>query len=385
MKKFLTLLLVLVLVFGLSIPAMAFTSDDSEDEDHPFDLSIYLVEYDDNDLFGLVALPESDRGYAKNEIVAAVVELYVPKGEDPAEDYGSLVFGGDNVDLDVTDNEIEADDDATLACAGFTNSEDTTFDFVDDELVRDTANLYNATKNKTYKWLFFAKVTDDEASLYAKLIDGDGSVGFESFEDEEDALDLEGDIEALVVTLGGTEYSIFTGKDVYDPDGKDNAYLIFWEDDGDNYGIAIYTSSKYVSKGMSILLEDEDTGDLLYYDLGVDTKGKLGVVDPANNAKILTDGDLYDDVMDVYEDVVVDVFGMDYFNIGHYVRKSFFEDLVSADTIIATVDIEPWTAYVTVPDNIVVDPPKTGDAASIMGFVMVALSSAGALALKKRG
>ena len=62
--------------------------------------------------------------------------------------------------------------------------------------------------------------------------------------------------------------------------------------------------------------------------------------------------------MDIYEDVVVDVFGMDYMLIGNYVRKSFFEDLVSADTIIATVNIEPWTAYVSVPDNIVVDPRR---------------------------
>ena len=105
MKKFLILLLALVLVFGLSVPAMAFTSDDSEDVDHPYDLSIYLVEYDDNDLFGFVALPESDRGYAKNEIVAAVVELYVPDDEEILfEEYSTLVFGGDNVDLDVADN-----------------------------------------------------------------------------------------------------------------------------------------------------------------------------------------------------------------------------------------------------------------------------------------
>jgi hypothetical protein len=78
---------------------------------------------------------------------------------------------------------------------------------------------------------------------------------------------------------------------------------------------------------------------------------------------------------------------MDYFLIGNYVRDSFFEDLESADTVVATVDIEPWTAYVTVPDEteVVVDVPKTGDAVRIMGIVMVALSGVGAVALKKRG
>ena len=391
MKKFLVLVLALVLVFGLSVPALAFTSDDSEDVDHPYDLSIYLVEYDDNDLFGLVALPESDRGYAKNEIVAAVVELFVPKNEAiEFDEYGTLEFGGDNVDLDVTDNYVggvlKLDTTSNVITDPLDPDQNISAPAWDDVDDKDAIiyTIINLEGKDTFKWLFFAKVTGDDASLYAKLVDSTGSNGFDPFEDEDEVLDLGGDIEAMTVALGGTVYSIYTGKDVYDPDGKDNAFLIFWEDDGDEYGIAIYTSDKYVSKGMSILLEDEDTGDLLYYDLGVNTNGELGVVDPDNHAKILTSGDLYDDVMDVYEDVVSDVFGMDYFLIGHYVRKSYFEDLVSADTIIATVDIEPWTAYVTVPDNIVVDPPKTGDAASIMGFVMVALSGAGAVALKKR-
>jgi hypothetical protein len=60
--------------------------------------------------------------------------------------------------------------------------------------------------------------------------------------------------------------------------------------------------------------------------------------------------------------------------------------MVSAHTIIATVDIKPWTAYVTIPDvpDIIVDPPKTGDAASIMGVVMVALSGRAQLLQKAR-
>ncbi len=364
MKKFITLVLVLVLALGLSVPAMAFTSDTSEDVDHPFDLKIYLVEYDDNDLFGVATLPESDRGYAKNEIVAAVVELFVPKNEDPSDDYGILEFGGDNVKLNVTDN-----DGGKLRAVKVTSPDQFNLNSDGDKLTRDdgTAGLA-PTKDTTYKWLFFAKVTDDEASLYAKLIDGDGSKGFatSSSENVPSAIDNTKEYKVLTVTLEGDPYTIWFGVDK--APGGDYVYVI----KGGDEDIFIYTDDDYKSTGMAI-------GDA---NLGVNTKGELGVV---QGATINTDEDDIGDIMDVYNDVVVDVFGMDYFKIGNYVRESFFEDLVSADTIVATVDIEPWTAYVTVPDNIVVDPPKTGDAASIMGFVMVALSGAGVVALRKRG
>ncbi len=144
------------------------------------------------------------------------------------------------------------------------------------------------------------------------------------------------------------------------------------DSDYDNSVIIIDVDKENVSLGMTI--NDEK--------LGVNVKNELGIV---NGAVIETDGKTYDNIMDVYNDVVVDVFGLDYFLIGNYVRDSFFNKLTSSDTIVATVDIAPCTAYVTVPDNIVVDPPKTGDTASIMGFVMVAMSCAGAYIFRKRG
>ena len=376
MKKFLILILALVLVFGLSVPAMAFTSDDTENEDHPYDLSIYLVEYDDNDLFGFVALPESDRGYAKNEIVAAVVELYVPDDEEILfQEYSMLVFGGENVDLDVADNydgahdiDLQVSSSVTELLAAQPNAFTLDNALNDDEIQMTIGTQHGFTGEETYKWLFFAKVTDDDASLYAKLIDGDGSVGFE----EED------NVEVLLVTLSGTDYEI----EFREVDADNFQFGIFWSDDDGDYVIFIDTDDNYKSTGMSIGIDTAEYPTGPIFPLGVNTDGELGIV---KGAIVDTSGDDFDDVMDIYEDVVVDVFGMDYFLIGHYVRKSFFEDLVSADTIIATVDIEPWTAYVSVPDNIVVDPPKTGDAASIMGFVMVALAGSSAITLRKRG
>ncbi len=356
MKKFLTLMLALMLALGLAAPAMAFTSDNSAEEDHPYDLDIYLVEYEDNDFFGMTSLPPSDRGYAKNEVVAAVVELYVPKNEIILpEEYGHLVFGGDNVSLHVTDNY----NGSSLKLVTTSNvKEGVNVDTPaalngDGEIVLDVISL--AGKN-TFKWLFFAKVTDDDASLYAKLVDGDGNKKFAENQ--------------LQVTLDGDVYTI-TKNNM----GTDNGY---YQISGAGDVIKLFVDKKNKTVGMSI----DPSGSTGEFNLGVNTKNELGIV---KGATIVTDGNDYEDVMDVYADVVDDVFGLDYFLIGNYLRDSFFEDLISSATIIATVDIEPWVAHVEIPDEVIVNPPKTGDAASIMGFVMVALAGSGAVALKKRG
>ena len=363
MKKFLTLILALALAFGLTVPALAFTSDDSAADDSiPYELSIYLVEYDDNDLFGIVGLPESDRGYAKNEIVAAVVELVVPEDENLVTDgYLNLVFGGVNVDLEVADNDIAGGVLATLTCSGLALDTDAFFyDSDEDRLIR-ADGMTNLVDDETYKWLFFAKVEDDGAMLVAKLVDGTTNEEF----DEEGG--------TITTTLSGETYDVTSAANLYTIEVMTGDY--------DNDRILIDVDDDNISEGMTIVIAagHDEPGT---YPLGVNTDGELGIV---VGATIETSGDEYDAVMDIYEDVVVDAFGMDYFLIGNYVRDSFFEALSSPDTLVAMVSIEPWTAYVTVPDNIVVDPPKTGDAASIMGFVMVALSASSAVALKKRG
>ena len=376
MKKFLTLLLVLVLALGIAVPALAFTSDTDADDEIPYTLKIYLVEYEDNDLFGLATLPPSDRGYAKNEIVAAVVELFVPKGEKPFPTYGSFEFGGENVDLNVADNNIvyNSGPDTYTATIPYSSSPTgalTVLYIKDKDKLLFAPKLYNADSDETYKWLFFAKVEDDDASLFAKLVDGRGAGEFE----------LDELYHMYLVIDGITCNIIRTGE--MNADG-DFEYQIGVQS-GDYTGTMIYidVDKNNASIGMRINPNTPDASSPVA--LGVNIKSELGIVDPGNRARILTSGDAYDDVMDVYSDIVVDLFNLDYRLIGNYVRDSYFEDFVSGDTITATVDIAPWTAYVTVPDNIVVDPPKTGDAASVMGFVMVALSSAGAFIFRKRG
>ncbi len=373
MKKLLTLMLVLLLTLCLAAPALAFTSDTDAKSDVPYELNLYLVDYEDNDLFGIASLPQSDRGYAKNEIVAAIVELYVPEYEtiQPPENI-YLILSGENVDFDVTDNY----DSGVLSFK-------TSFSMTDPDVavilpVWDIVSPANHDSiyihtirlpgEDTYKWLFFAKITGDYASLTAKLKDG-----------MVPDIDFEIAPDGFPITLDGIDYII---SKTVNGSGSIHYEIAVIHPDSDYVGYQFWidTDKNYKSEGMTIVAPPN-----LPAVLGVTTGGKLGVASTANPAVLLTSGDLYDDVMDFYNDIVVGVFGLDYFNIGNYVRDSYFENLISPRTLIATVDIEPWTAYVTVPDKIVTDPPKTGDAASIMGFVMVAFSAGGAVALKKRG
>ncbi len=372
MKKLIPIVLVLLLFMPLAVPAAAFTGDTRKTvSTEAYKLHIYLVEYEARGMLTEASLPETDRAYAKNEIVAAVAELYVPEDDEiTGNDYGKLVFGGENVSLNVADNRDTAGNiDMEINDAVSDDADITTFSsLVDDEIV---TRINSLPGENTYKWLFFAKVTDDDASLYAKLIDGDGNEGF-------------GSDDVMEATLEGTNYLVW--KTTPDQDG-DFSYIIAVIDSGSDYyksEIRIDVDDTHKSQGMSI---DIDGGQGLAYApaaLGVNTAGKLGVVDPLNKAKILTDGSLYDDIMDIYNGIVEGIFGMDYYFIGNFVRDSFFEDLVSANTIVSTVNIKPYAAYVIVPDTVVANPPKTGDAASILGFGMIALAGAGVLLLRKR-
>ena len=341
MKKFVTLVLALVMALAIALPAMAFTTDTTEALRKPFELDVYLVEYNNDEFFGITSLPPSDRGYAKNEIVAAIVELYIPKDENPLTDgYTKLDISGDNVSFAVTDAKKEGDGAWVLTAK--TAAKDGW-----------TANVASKTGKATLKWLVFAKVTGDDASITAKLVDGTGPA------------DLVVNT-AVPYTLGGVNYTVTKKAGSYE--------LNVTSGDYNGAKIVIKVDSKNKSTGMSIATSSS------LYPIVSTVGGSLGVL---VGDEVKTSGSIYNDVMDVYDDVVKAVFKMDYMLIGNYVRDSFFTGLTSSDTISATVEIKPWTAYVTVPDNIVVDPPKTGDAASIVGFVMIVLAAAAVVAVKK--
>ncbi len=348
MKKFVTLVLALVMALAIALPAMAFTDNTTAPSNAVvYELDVYLVEYD-GEFFALTAAPPSDRGYAKNEIVAAIVELYVPKDKDPFDSgYKTLEISGDNVNFAVTDAAVAST--GSPAISAFTQVGTNGKDGWKYTLVNDALKGKN-----TFKWLFFAKVTGDDASITAELIDGDAPADITTV--------------GTTFTLGGDKYTVsksnynYTVKIVDNEDYAGAEFVIKADKNGKTNGMAIQPVG--YSSPVSL----------------VPFAGTIGVM---TGSSIVTSGSDYNKVMDIYEDIVVDVFGFDFNKIGNYINDSAFTGLTSSKTVSATVEIKPWTAYVTVPDNIVVDPPKTGDAASIVGFVMIVLAAAAVVAVKK--
>jgi len=381
MKKVLTLVLALVFVLALAAPALAFTGDTTAPKTVPFTLKVYLVEFTDASWFGLTALPPVDRGYAKNETVAAVVELFQPKGEALNPTYLNLEISAKNAHFNVTQNLVGAayqlrtlkdkgsdlvGDKAPFVTVGTDNNKMTRA--VGAVTGGPSAGIQGGVAvgaDITYKYLVFAFITADDASITAKLVEDAAP----AFANNTTTFKLNG-IEYKVTKIPGKSYEIEVKTALKDYTGC--KVLLNINSDNKTTGMAITTvagTSANLTAGTVIVGHGNP---FVAYDTA-----NPGVVLPADNP-------LYLSAQKVYDDVVVKVFGLNYDLIGAYLRDKFFEDLVSNKTIVAKVDIKPWTAYVKVPDNVVVNPPKTGAAASILGFVMVALAGASAVALKKR-
>ena len=356
MKKFLTLVLALVLALALTVPAMAFTDNKYNDSDNPYEVDIYLVEYEDDEFFGFTGMPPSDRGYAKNEIVAAIAELYIPKNADDldSEDYPEMVFDGDSVNFNLTDNKENRRISSNLKGSGAwakPSSDEFGFAF-DDDIMLDN--------NDTYKWLFFAKVTGDEASITATL-----KSFADDFEDVGDTLNIDDDYEVEILGEG---------------DGGDDI-IGYSVSEGNTLLFEIFVNSKDKTTGLTIYLD----GTTPYEVVGL--KSGLGFLKPTGGGLLDPDVSaekaIIRDLMAIYNDVFVDVFGFDFDKLGGVVDADTFLSIVGSDDISATVEIKPWTAYVSVPDVVVIDPPKTGGAASVVGFVMIALAAAAVVAARK--
>ncbi len=355
MKKFLTLLFALVLALALTVPAMAFTDTAKADKD-PIELDVYLVEYEDDEFFGLTGMPPSDRGYAKNEIVAAMCEITVPKGIDPAEDYEAIDISGDNVSFNLYENKVIRTSSNVGSVDDFVpNTSGTLADGGSYGLIVNDTFAKAANKAQTFKFLFFAKITGDDASITVTL-EAEGE-GFNN-NDETETLDYEG---YTITKVSDDDYLIS------EDDGGDELFTIF-TDDGESEGLELYLD------GEEYTVVDRASGIGF---IGLKKNGDTGLLDKDDDKAI------YRELMEIYDDVFVDVFGFDFDKMGGIVDDDTFLDLVGSDDISATVEIKPWTAYVSVPDAIVIDPPKTGDAASILGLVMIVLAAAAVVAVKK--
>ena len=344
MKKFLALALALVMALALAVPAMAFTADGVA-EDYVPTLSLELVEYENDAFFGIVGAAPSDRGYAKNEIVAFIVTLEVAKDEKIG-DFDTLEISGENVTFAVSEtNQVAGGAPALTAKAkaaeGYT---------------ADVAGVEGKVK---YQWLSFAKVTDDDASITAALYVADAKAGVK-FVNDELVLEDEDEVE-YTVTATGTDF------------------VVVWDDGA----FAIEADKKGVSKALYVTLDGQDIYKVIENKNGeyVFLNATNGDIEPGSKDKAVKA--LYEELVAIVDDVFEGVFGFDYDLLGGVVNKKYFESLASYEVVEVTVDIAPWVAYVQVPDVIVVDPPKTGDATVLVGIVMAIVAAAGVVVFNK--
>ncbi|MEL7603095.1 MAG: hypothetical protein AAGU77_08050 [Bacillota bacterium] len=389
MKKLLPLLLTSVLLLSPLFPAMAFTPDDNDNTDNPVKINLYLVDYDQQDFFGVASLPPADREYAKNEIVAAVAELYIPelnvlKNSPLRLRYMWFVLSGENADLNIVENKISTDAHGTTTADLKTGNVPVPMDAFYDKAYNEISIQLNGVQvedtAQVYRWLFFAKVTGDNASLAATLYDGSKSIsdGFSNAKTDPETGET-------VQTLSRSLYDLslnISKRSMSGTEGWRYTILTSSVDYPKGSGFTIYVDDKHRSIGMDLFRGSHE--DTVTVGMGVNAKGELGVVNPANPAVLLTSGDLYNTFMEFYEEIVRDKMGLDYFKLGNYVHDSYFENLTSEYTLTVTADIAPFTPYVSIPQNIVLTPPKTDGSPGFTGFVLMALPGAAMLPKKRR-
>jgi len=343
MKKFLALALALVMALALAAPAMAFTN--AVEEEDVYALEIALVEYEDNGWFGLLSAAPSDRGYAKNEIVAFIVSFTAEKGAKfDTTDKAYLKVTGNNVSFAV--NEVAQATDGQVALA---------LHAADNYLDANIKGMDASKKSQTAKWLAFAKVTGDDASITAEVA-VKGAAGTASWDKDEDSISFVDDDENEYVINNATATEFAVSKN-----------------DVDLFKITVDAKNK--SKELSVY--DEDGTEYL---VGEDKNGEFQFVlgdTVVENKKVIAA------LKEIVEDEFEGVFGFDYDLLGGLVNRKYFDGIVDYDKLSVTVDIAPWVAYVQVPDVIVVDPPKTGDATVLVGIVMAIVAAAGVVVFNK--
>ena len=383
MKKLLTLVLALVMVLAIAAPAMAFTKE-GETAMADYDITLELQEWDDNEDFFrgnaiVVDDPAADRGYVKNEIVCVKAGITVEKYATPEGDL-ALYLDGENVAFyfNLYESVFAPLANKAAAAAGFTAFHGVVEPTMDGgEVVgweiTEQEVFEGVSKDKTYQWLFWVRVLDDDASLTWTL-ELNGKAGK--------------DLEVASWTDVGD------GKVYLSTDDKKAAGFYAIELDGfKDYQLVIFFKAGF--KTTDMLIVDADTAAPITY--LVDEDGKLHVSDDATTM-IGADYNAFlppykfsaefasttDKAAARFLEAVMEEYNLDPANAGNILRPTYFSAGASADdSKEVTVEIKPWEAYLSVPDVVVVDPPKTGDASTMIGFVMIIAALAGVVVFKK--
>ncbi len=332
MNKFITLTLSLIMALTFAAPALAFTDmDKTEAVETQWDVNVQLVDYTAASFAKgyYTSLPSVDRGYLKNEMVGALVTLYVPNDAKDSQAEFSL----------------ETED---VHVWGFiAEDEDLEGKLIDTDMVVDGDNapiIASVGDDRSYRYLVLGQLIAEKGSITARVSDTTDSA---SIPDE--GVNIDG----YLVTKSGYDYILTMDNDV-----------IRITVDRDNFCEEMYITPD----GMAEANVHSYRSDEVAYE---------------TDAAFLRDDDSeYDDYHDIYLDVK-DAFGFDINDEG-YLYDSFFYGVKGSIEVSDTVYLEPFVPTLTVPTPPAVEPPKTGDAGSALGIAFMALASLGLVAMKRR-
>lgn len=369
MKKLLILALALAMLLGLAAPALAYTTNVDTGVAGRYKIELSLIEYDSNgDIFsGMFKMKPNNRAYAKNEIVAAVAKVTVPKKADIQGDgYGNLQFKAKNMTFNVMENRRSGGGFNLMRTISSTywldtdtwasNSEFTTLDIaLEDATTNRTPQLPISSSSKTYSWLVFAKITNDNAKLtfqslkqvdFAAVAAGWANTGaFAAGQSNGTANSYMVLNDDYIVIKAGVNYFVFENAEsngAYKGAAHPRGELLFRIDIG------------RMGKTERLYLYTRDYNGPTYRVFVEPSRIELDFFAVGNTVRGMRDGDqvkpgssTYKSLQKFYERHFEKGLGFSAYNQGNTMTDKDWVKIADNTNLSASVDLEPWVPYPT--------------------------------------
>lgn len=370
MKKLLVLALVLTMLLGLAAPALAYTTNVDTGVAGRYKMELSLIEYDSNgDTFlGMFKMKPNNRAYARNEIVAAVAKITIPKNSDIHGDgYENLQLKAKNMTFNVIENNRVAGGFNLMRTISSTYWKDTDVwgtdsDFatlgitLKDATTNDSPQLPISGSNKTYSWLVFAKITDDNAKLTfqsVKQVEFDVTSG--AWRNTVGAFSIAANGTAqrymllsddYLVIKAGTNYFVFENaetKGAYKGTAYPKGELLFRIDvaQGSNRTERLYMYTRDYNGPTYRVFVEPSRKELEFYAVGA-TVRKM-----QDGDQVKFGSSSYKSLVKFYENHFEKGLGFSAYNQGNTMTEKDWVKIADTTNLSASVDLEPWVPYPT--------------------------------------
>ena len=401
MKKLLTIVLALALVFSVCSFASAFTGiDDPEDTNKLYDIKIELVDYLYGWKDGIYYVAAPDRGYLVNEVVGAVITVNLPAKPT---DVRLKVTAKDMEILDV-DNETRGtrvwelrewerrntNEWYTRILRNDSSKEDRTLKFfVTAQLKSLNGGSITATLQDiidTYELSSTGPSISIIGSNPSPMPSPIPSPLPADFYVKPYVGRYNGSYSGFTVTKGGSEYAIWFAANKYHIQALDNSDAkvgdqLIIEVNSSNFTKGMKVRSfgldaefTVTNVGSGIAFKDPTSNTLVYH-----TNSPVAATDGNNLGK--GDKAVFEELEKIYNQISK-AFSLNWFDGNGYLYDSFFYNNSGSVTVSDTAYVEPSLPSDTLVPDIDVGIPQTG-AVSFVGFAMIALAMAAAVAVKK--